>query len=246
MTKEYLKLAHSLADVAGAAILQHFRKVLRTEEKDDGSPVTQADKEAEAAMRMLIREKCPAHGIWGEEGGRERDTATLQWVLDPIDGTRAFMAGYPTFSTLIALCENGVPRLGVIDQPFLKERWAAVYEPIDAFSRKAPDMLSIATTSMPYFTPEQWKAFQRASFSHTLVQGGDAYAYAMLASGHLHAVIDAAMKPYDFCALVPVVEASGGVITDWSGKHLTLESKGDVVATCNPEAHQQLLDRLNG
>lgn len=246
-TSEYLEFANQLADAAGETLRPHFRAGVMATAKTDGSPVTVADCAAELAMRTLIRSRYPEHGIFGEEAGRDNPEARLQWVLDPIDGTRAFIAGYPTFTTLIALCEDGVPVAGVIDQPYLRERWAAARGGTSSKKMVAsvPKSISIATTSMPYFSPKQQAAFTRAATGHTVTLGGDAYAYAMLASGILHAVIDAGFKPYDFCALVPVVEAAGGIITDWQGKPLTLASDGEVLAACTPELHRQLLASLS-
>lgn len=250
---EYTTFAHTLADAAGAVLRARFRQAPAAQTKPDGSPVTEADRAAEAAMRALIAEHYPAHGIFGEEAGRERETAALQWVLDPIDGTRAFMAGYPLFTTLIALCENGVPVLGVIDQPHLRERWSAQGgatllngAPVAASARKTLAGAAIATTSTPYFTPAQAQAFASLIPHVTLVHGGDAYAYAMLASGQLHAVVDAGMKPYDFCCLPPLIHGAGGVITDWHGAPLTLASEGHTVAACTPELHAEILAVLKG
>jgi len=251
-TDEYLAFAHLLADEAGNVLRRHFRQSTPAESKEDGSPVTVADREAEAAMRVLIRQRYPEHGIFGEEWSRENINAPLQWVLDPIDGTRAFMAGYPTFTTLIALCENGVPVAGVIDQPYLKERWVGNtvmphslrHLPQDGGRPRNECGVTIATTSLTCFTAAQAAAFARATAGHTVVHGGDAYAYAMLCDGHLSAVIDAGFKPYDFCALAPVVQAAGGVITDWQGNPLTINSSGEVVAARDAEVHGQLLRAL--
>lgn len=242
-TDEYLAFAHLLADEAGNVLRRHFRKPTAAEAKADGSPVTIADREAEAAMRTLIHGRFPDHGIFGEEWARENTSAPLQWVLDPIDGTRAFMAGYPTFTTLIALCENGVPILGIIDQPHLKERWASGGRKRTMHNAQRTTC-TIATTSTPYFTTAQAAAFARASAGHTVVQGGDAYAYAMLAEGHLHAVIDAGMKPYDFCALAPVIQHAGAIITDWQGQPLRIDSSGEVLAACDKALHTRLLHTL--
>lgn len=247
---ELLSFAHELADAAGISLLRHFRRPLTPERKADASPVTIADRQAEEAMRALIHIRFPRHGIYGEEGERVNPEAPLQWVLDPIDGTRAYMAGYPTFTTLIALCDKGVPVLGIIDQPFLKERWTGAPGHPTLFNgkpaRTAPSVelaqATLATTSTDYFTPAEREAFAAISAQAlSTLHGGDAYAYAMLASGNLHAVADAALKPYDFCALSPIIEGAGGTITDWRGQPLTLESDGRVLAACNTELHKAAL-----
>lgn len=251
---EYLTFAHELADAAGAVLRARFRQPLTTERKSDHSPVTDADREVEAAMRALIHVRYPTHGIFGEEDERVNPEASLQWVLDPIDGTRAFVAGYPLFTTLIALTQNNVPVLGIIDQPVLRERWSGAKDKPTLFNGK-PITLSgnktqlaqatVATTSAPYFTPPQGASFARLSrVCATTILGGDAYAYGMLASGQLGAVVDAAMKPYDFCALCPVIQGAGGTITDWSGAPVSLESGGDVVASANAMLHEEILSHL--
>ena len=227
---------------------RHFRTALPSEAKADASPVTLADREAEQAIAAILRAELPQHGILGEEFGAVLPEAKYQWVIDPIDGTRAFMAGYPLFTTLIALAYEGVPVLGIIDQPILRERWFACGG--GATLNQAPvrvrgntlDKAVVATTSAPYFTAQQASAFARLGkvCAHT-VAGGDAYAYAMLASGQLDVVVDAGMKPYDFCAVAPIIAAAGGVITDWAGKPLTLHSDGRVLAAGTAEAHAQAL-----
>lgn len=250
-THEFLVFAHRLADAAGEVLRRYFRMPCTPEVKGDSSPVTVADREAEAAMRALIEAYYPAHGIFGEEGERIRSDARLQWVLDPLDGTRSFIAGYHSFTTLIALTENGVPLLGVIDQPILRERWAAGStallndRPVRTRQAARLEDIAIASTSHAYFTTAQAQAYRRLC-DHTVSAslGGDAYAYAMLASGHLGAVVDVAMKPYDYCALAPVVQGAGGVITDWKGRPLTLDSDGTVAAACTPQVHAQIMELL--
>ena len=247
-----MALAHVLADAAGEVLRARFRKPLNLERKGDSSPVTEADRAAESAMAALIRARFPDHGIFGEEHARENAESRWQWVLDPIDGTRAFLAGYPTFTTLIALCLDGAPVLGVIDQPFLRERWTAEAggvtllngERVRAQARRLEDAV-LATTSSDYFTPAQAAAYAKLrARCASAIAGGDAYASAMLASGCVGAVVDAALKPYDYCALVPIVEGAGGVITDWRGKPLTLDSDGSLAAACCPEAHRAMLAEL--
>ncbi len=251
---DMLFFAHRLADAAAEVLRHYFRVPISVEAKADASPVTQADREAEAAMRALIMREYPAHGIYGEEGEHLNPHAALQWVLDPIDGTRSFIAGYVNFTTLISLTEHGVPILGIIDQPILRERWVGIKGEPSTFNglptRTSPlpslDKATLATTSLDYFTSEQRISFEntRAHAASTLY-GGDAYAYAMLASGHIGCVVDAGLKSYDFCALAPVITGAGGIITDWSGKALTLDAKGDVAAASNPAMHAALLNHLH-
>ena len=245
-----VELAHQLADRAGEIIRPYWQTPVAVDSKADASPVTLADREAEAAMRALIEQHYPEHGIIGEEHGNVRPEAAYQWVLDPIDGTRAFIAGTPTFTTLIALCKDGIPILGIIDQPITKERWVGIAgqkttlngAPVHTAPCNDLPQATLAATAMQYFTPEQTAVFERVREHCGKVEfGGDAYLFARLASGTLDIVIEAGMKPYDFCALVPVIEGAGGVITDWDGKPLTTTSDGTVMAAASKELHRDAL-----
>ncbi len=261
-----LTFMHELADEAGAVARRYFRTHSAHELKADDSPVTIADREIEAHLRQMIMAQFADHGILGEEESAHQPGARMTWVIDPIDGTRAFMAGIATFTTLIALCDGGVPVYGLIDQPILKERWIGNSLPIrgragvgastEDGTNNAPLLTSslivekkikwtLATTSTAYFSAKEQAAFSalQGKAASTLL-GGDAYLYAMLASGHLDVVVDAGLKPYDFAALVPVVRAHGGIITDWQGAPLTLASSGQVLATRTAQLHHEALDIL--
>nr|MCE2926879.1 inositol monophosphatase family protein [Rickettsiales bacterium] len=260
--QKIIAFMHKLADEAGIIARRYFRSGITSTLKADQSPVTLADQEIEHKIRELIRGHFPDHGILGEEEEAHLPDAPYQWVIDPIDGTRAFMAGIATFTTLIALCENGVPITGIIDQPILNERWvgkpnsvipsASEESLIDKIPRLPPQqvrgalgMTSLATTSTAYFTPTERTAFDllQKNAASTLL-GGDAYLYAMLASGHLDVVVDSGLKPYDFAALVPVVTSHGCMITDWQGKPLTLASSGRVLAARTAQLHHEALGIL--
>lgn len=252
-TGRTLAVAHHLADAAGDILRRHFRRPLMLERKSDESPVTLADRECESALRALIEANCPLDGILGEEFGPLREDAPLQWVLDPIDGTRSFLAGYPIFCTLIALAENGVPQLGIVDQPVTGERWVGVRGEGASLNGRAiatrdctqPCRAFLATTSIDIFSPSDAKLFaalKEACASSVL--GGDAYAYAMLAGGQIDLIADADMKPYDYCAVVPLIEEAGGVITDWQGERLTLHSDGHILAAGSPALHAEALKVL--
>jgi inositol-phosphate phosphatase/L-galactose 1-phosphate phosphatase/histidinol-phosphatase len=237
--------AHHAADQAGEILRKYFGQNFHTETKTDNSPVTQADREVEQAIRGIIGAAFPNHGIIGEEYGAENPDAEYQWVIDPIDGTKAFIAGKTTFTTLIALCKNGEPILGVIDQPIIKKRWFAETSQSPAVSCQSPEAFTLATTSMEYFTPAQKEAYERVNkMAADITLGGDAYAYAMLSEGKLDVVIDAGMKIYDYMALVPVVTATGGIITDWRGNALTLASQGDVLACIDKQLHAKIIGIL--
>jgi histidinol phosphatase-like enzyme (inositol monophosphatase family) len=239
-----IALAHALADAAGAAIRPYFRAHFTQEAKEDASPVTQADREAEAAIRALIEEHRPADGIIGEEYGADRPDAERVWVLDPIDGTRSFIGGRPIFGTLISLMIGGRPVLGVIDQPITRERWIGaagrptLFNGQPALARPCSDLSrALFATTAPWFCGG-FDALRRAS-GDTLL-GGDCYNYALLASGHTDLVVEEGLKLYDWAALLPVVEGAGGRMTDWAGAPLRQGSDGRVIAVGDPA----LLDRV--
>jgi histidinol phosphatase-like enzyme (inositol monophosphatase family) len=250
----FIQLAERLADASGAVIRRYFRTAVVAEAKADATPVTIADREAEAAMRDLIAEAFPDHGIVGEEHGSERGDAELVWVLDPIDGTKSFITGRPIFGTLIALTRGGMPILGVIDQPVLGERWIGAAGAQTTFNgaaaavRACPalDQAILNTTSPDLFDGGDRGRFDRLAgkVRHTLY-GGDCYAYALLASGFVDLVVEAGLNSYDFCALVPVIEGAGGVMTDWRGERLSMASSGRVVAAGDPGIHAQTIRALS-
>jgi len=252
--KELLEFAGKLADTSGSILRKGFQGALNIETKADSSPVTQLDMDVEKSLRHIIEEAYPEHGIIGEEFGNIRENSPYQWIIDPIDGTKAFIAGYLTFTTLVALLHNGKPVIGIIDQPILQQRWAAISgqktlyngTPLPLIAnKKSLEEANIATTSTGYFTDQQAiKLKQLKDNGANIILGGDAYAYAMLASGRLDIVLDVSMKPYDYCALAPVIEGVGGIITDWSGNPLKLSSDGSVIAYTNNGLHEEIIDLL--
>ena len=239
MTPADIALAHTLADAAGAAIRPWFRRPFLVETKEDFSPVTIADREAEAAIRALLARHRPADGVIGEEYGEDRPDAARVWVLDPIDGTRAFVAGRPLFGTLVALLEDGVPVLGVIDQCIAGDRWVGGTghpttlngRPAHVRACAALSGAHLATTSPWLFAGGDSARFEavRLAARDTLL-GGDCHNYGLLAAGHLDLVVESGLKIYDWAALVPVVTGAGGVMTDWDGAPLRRGSDGRVVA----------------
>lgn len=245
---DYTAFMHRLADSAGAIASGYFSQKLSYELKADASPVTIADKEIEMALVELIRKRYPDHGIFGEETGRINPDSPLQWVIDPIDGTKAFIAGKPTFVTLIALCENGAPKLGLISQPIKKQRWVSSEMHPSNEDDKAETLKDahIATTSIAYFSAKEMAFFQRLEKeTSTTLLNHDGLAAGLLADGSIDILIEAALKPYDFAALVPIIEAAGGVITDWNGQPLTLASDGHILAAANKALHKQVLKLLS-
>ncbi len=243
---DLLALAGRLADAAGAVAMRYFRGKLAIDTKADASPVTVADREAEMAMRAMIEAECPDHGIFGEEHGRARLDAEYVWVLDPIDGTKSFVIGKPLFGNLIALLHEGRPLAGIINCPALGERWVGMTgrptmlngQPVKTRAGVEPAAAWLATTTPEMFLGRDADAFTRLrkGVRHA-VYGGDCHSYGLLASGTLDLVAEANMQPYDYMALIPVIEGAGGVVTDWQGAPLTLSSDGRVLAAGNAPLH---------
>lgn len=240
-----IRAAEAAADVAGAVIRPFFRAGIGADLKTDASPVTIADRTAEQAMRAVLSERCPGHGILGEEFGLQNPDARLRWVLDPIDGTRAFITGRPTFGTLIALLDGDTPILGIIDQPVTGERWIGAAGRATVFTgpmggqvggRTCPALaaaeLSSTTPHMFDEATPRWDAL-RAATGRTYY-GGDCYAYGLLALGQIDIVVEAGNKIWDWAALVPVVEGAGGRVTDWAGMKLHPDGDGRVIAVGDP------------
>lgn len=238
-----LHTARLCADRAREAVSPHFRSGLTVDDKSDESPVTRADREAETAMRALIEQQHPEHAILGEEFGFSGMESDFVWVLDPIDGTRAFITGRPSFSTLVALFCKGRPVLGIIDQPFTQERWIGIegektvfessHMPGAAGTRPclALDRAELSCTSPDMLVSPYDRRFAGLkSATRRTSWGGDAYGYGLLALGQIDLIAECTMKPWDWGALVPVVAGAGGIVTDWQGKELTLDSDGTVLA----------------
>jgi histidinol phosphatase-like enzyme (inositol monophosphatase family) len=252
----WIAAAEAAADVAGAVVRPFFRASLSVDTKSDRSPVTIADRSAEQAMRAVLAERCPDHGILGEEFGLDRPEARFRWVLDPIDGTRAFVSGRPTFGTLIALLDGETPILGIIDQPVSRERWIGAAGrptlfrgPYGGRAGSRP-CASIAEAELSCTSPEmlgpdlpRWQRLADAARRN--YWGGDCYAHGLLAIGQIDVVTDSTMKLWDWAALVPVVEGAGGKITDWSGQVLRPGCDGYVVAVGDPALLPQVVALLN-
>ncbi|PZP85392.1 MAG: histidinol phosphate phosphatase [Azospirillum brasilense] len=236
----FLPFAHQLADAAAEAIRPFFGAHGAVETKGDASPVTQADKAAEAAMRTLIEAHHPEHGIYGEEYGQTGLSARYIWVIDPIDGTRNFIAGGTQWGTLIALCDGGVPVLGILNQPITGERWVGVAgQPSTlngaAIRTRPCPALAQAVASSTFCTPPDDARFDAvASQCADFIRGGDCYAFGLLARGDRDIVADTGLKPYDILALVPIIEGAGGRIRTWAGHSVTLQDYAQVLAVGDP------------
>lgn len=252
-TRDLCAFAEHLADLARPLARSHFRTPIGVEWKADHSPVTAADRAVERALREAIARRFPAHGILGEEEAAVGMDRRVVWVVDPIDGTKSFVTGLPLFGTLIAALVDGCPRVGVIEAPALGERWVGVAgggTRLDGALCHTSHVERLADARLFATSPDMFSTAEAAAFSALSRQvglsryGGDCYAYGLLASGHVDLVVEASLKPYDFMALVPVVEEAGGMISDWSGAPLSIASGGQVVAAATPALHARALHML--
>ncbi|MBY6059471.1 inositol monophosphatase family protein [Leisingera daeponensis] len=249
--------AHALliAELASETARGFFRGRLGIEFKEDESPVTQADKAVEAEVRAYLEQNFPGHGILGEEhgfAGTDRDDV---WIIDPIDGTRSFLSGHPLFGFLLGFLQGGQPQLGVIGMPALGETFLGLRgqgatlngKPIYVSGQTRLDQSVLYVNEgdkihhdHPGLFARLMRAGQTRRFSY------DCYPHALLAAGHVDAVVDYDLQPYDYLPVSMVVEAAGGVITDWQGKPLGLESDGRVAAAATPRLHTELLALIKG
>lgn len=252
----FIVAAEAAADVAGAVVRPFFRAGFTVDTKSDRSPVTIADRSAEQAMRAVLLERFPDHGVLGEEYGLDRAEARLRWVLDPIDGTRAFVSGRPTFGTLIALLDGATPIVGVIDQPVSGERWvgavgrATVFRGSYGGRAGCRRCASLADAELSCTSPEligadtpRWQRLVGAVRRN--YWGGDCYAHGLLALGQIDVIAESTMKLWDWAALVPVIEGAGGRVTDWSGGTLRPDGDGRVLSVGDPALLPQIVALLN-
>jgi histidinol-phosphatase len=237
--------AEAAADVAGAVIRPLFRAGLVAGSKADQSPVTIADRTAEQAMRAVLAERFPDYSILGEEFGLDRPAAKLRWVLDPIDGTRAFITGRPIFGTLVSLLDGADPILGLIDQPITRERWIGAAGrrttfrgpyPGEVGCRACPELAQaeLSCTSPDLLGPDTRRWQRLAAAVRRTSWGGDCYAYGLLALGHIDIIAESGLKLWDWAALQPIIEGAGGCLTDWSGNRLRPDGDGRALALGNP------------
>lgn len=255
-------LMNRLADASSAVILQYFRKSFAVDAKTDATPVTIADRDAEAAMREVIARAFPDHGIVGEEHGVERFDAEWLWILDPIDGTKSFINGVPLFGTLIGLWQRtvtgAVPVLGCINHPALGERWLGGQTrpttlngiPVKTRACAALDQAALYTTAAEAFTPDDKAGFDQLARAVRQTRYGatDCYHYGMIAAGWTDMACEAGLKLHDYAAVVPVLEGARACITDWNGQPLALESEttvhGRVLACGDARVHEAAMAML--
>ena len=254
---DLVEFAHRLADAAGEIVRAAVRSQRVAHRKADASPVTEIDCAVEVRLREMIATSFPGHGVVGEEFGDERRDSDHVWVLDPIDGTKAFMAGLPVYGSLIGLARGGRPVLGVIDQPVTRERWVGIDGDGTSYNggrvraeacRRLSDAL-VCTTSSEYYEGEDAGAYRRiVSGSRWVVYGGNCLAFAQVACGFVDIALEAKAGVHDYVALVPVVENSGGLMTGWQGEPLTLQPApgGRILASGNQTLHEAAIACLAG
>jgi myo-inositol-1(or 4)-monophosphatase len=256
---DFAAFVDELATVSGSAILPFFRSTFTAIDKSNGGafdPVTEADRASESVMRARIKATFPDHGIVGEEFGSERPDAEFVWVLDPIDGTKAFISGLPLWGTLIGLTRNGKPAYGMMNQPYTKERFfgdggaAKLRTPQGERILKTRNCASLAEatlscTSTTMFDGPDLESFQRVEKAARLTRFGyDCYAFCMVAAGFMDLVIESNLKPYDIVALIPIIEGAGGIVTDWQGG--SAEKGGSIIAAGDKRVHAEAMKLLNG
>jgi myo-inositol-1(or 4)-monophosphatase len=256
---ELSQFAEELADLSGKTILPHFRERIDVHNKHASGgfdPVTEADRAAEDVIRARIKIRYPTHGIVGEEHGTESGTSRYTWVLDPIDGTRAFVCGMAQWGTLIALNDGTRPVIGVLDQPYTRERWVGAggtsrfrdarghHSTLKTRACASLTEAVLSTTSpVGYFDAAEQKVFWSLSDRARLTRfGGDCYAYGLLAMGFIDVIVEATLKAWDIQALIPIIENAGGIVTTWDGKPAF--EGGRVVACGDPKLHAAVLEAL--
>jgi inositol-phosphate phosphatase/L-galactose 1-phosphate phosphatase/histidinol-phosphatase len=253
LTDDLIATAVALADIARATTLAYFRRPIDVVRKEDSSPVTIADRETERRMRELITERHRDHGIVGEEFGVHEGASEWSWVLDPIDGTKSFVSGKPIFGSLVALLRDQAPVLGVIEIPCQEERWIGIRGqqtmfngvPCAVSTTAHIDEAVMLATTPDMFGATDWPVFERVSRqARARAFGTDCYGYGLLASGFSDAVMEADLKPYDYLALLPIIEGAGGVISDWNGAPLGIGSDGRVLASATRALHDDILARI--
>lgn len=255
---DFLAFAHELADVAREITLSYFRQELTVDNKSDDSPVTIADKATEQLLRDKITQRFPEHGIIGEEQSAKIGDSAYEWILDPIDGTRSFISGYPLYGTLICLLENNEPIVSIIDIPAQNERFFATVDLPTRYVCKGKEQIActndnqqlseaiLFSTDYGMFSQSENQQLNPLRQAVSMVRyNGDCYLYAMLSAGWIDLVVESDLKVYDFMPLKLIVEQAGGVITDWQGHTLTKNSQGQVLAATNQALHTAALRQLS-
>ena len=253
--KNISEFANNLADIASEITKKYFRKYFAEENKSNDTPVTIADREIESSIRDAIIKKFPDHGIVGEEYGLINENADYKWIIDPIDGTVLFVIGRPIFGNLIALSYQNKPILGIINQPITNERWIGIVDEESKLNNKIIKTRKcnniedavLCTTSPVFFKGKDLEVFKSITTKTKYqnqggaIYGGDCYLFGLLAMGSIDIIIESGLNNYDFMALSPIIESAGGIITDWKGKNLDLNSDGRIIACGDKKMYEKIL-----
>lgn len=254
IAKDALDLAIEMADTARKITLSYFGGDFDVETKADQSPVTMADRQTEKRLREMIHQQFPDDGIFGEEFGEYNTDAEYVWIIDPIDGTGSFVFGIPLYGCLISRLKNNIPQLGIIDMPAIDQRWIGNLSKPSIHNKsecKTSRCEELSQARLMCTTPDMFNAEEAVKFEHISQQvamrrfGGDCFCYGLLSSGQIDLVVESDLKPYDFLALVTIVEGAGGVITDWHGRPLTMSSGNQVIAAATAELHSAAIEILS-
>lgn len=257
--EDYVVFAQQLAKAAGAEILPHFRTRPAMDNKLEAGfdPVTEADRAGERAMRAMIEERFPDHGIVGEEYGIKEGRSELTWILDPVDGTRSFVFGMTSWTTLIGLLRDGRPMVGLMHQPFVGESF--IGSPTGSYLKRGDASAKLrvnpavslslalgATTAPNLYRSERQQRFLAAMRERLRMMryDGDAYFFCLLAAGQIDIAIDAGLAPYDIAPLIPIIEGAGGIVTTWDGRDAA--EGGDILAAASPALHEEASALLGG
>ena len=255
LTQEIINFANHLADIASEISKKYYRIENGEIAKDDDSPVTKADREIEEKIREAIFKNYPTHGIIGEEYGNYQENSDFVWIIDPIDGTSSFIVGRPIFGNLISLVIRNKVTLGIINQPINSERWIGIeglgswFNGTKIKTRNCQNISeAVLSSSSPFFFKDNNKTIFEKICTLTkyqkiggVVYGGDCYAYGCLASGFVDLIIEPELKIYDFASHIPIIKNAGGVITDWEGNELKIESNVRLIASATPKLHEEVL-----
>ena len=252
---EFLSFAETLADASRSMLLKAAKTPPEVTIKADASYVTTTDKAVEQKLREMIIAQYPDHGIFGEEFENVNTDAEFVWVLDPIDGTAAFVAGIPVYGTLIALAWKGKPYIGVIDHPATSDRWTGVSytsafhngKPVTTRACHSLASAYVTCSNSDFMSPDQLSRFTTVRKQVAYVQyGGSCFAYGTLASGRSDLAIDAGLDPFDIYACAAIIQGAGGIVTDWEGSELTFDMNGTVLAAGDKSRLQDVIKQLSG
>lgn len=254
MQNPFIDTALEITAAASEIPRRYFRSGFQVDHKQDESPVTIADRETEQFIRNALQKQFPDHAIFGEEFGRDNVDSEYEWIIDPIDGTRSFVSGMPLYGMLLSLLKRHQPQFGIIRMPELDEVYVGDGQ-TSTLNQSQPLHCSKVTRladSIIYINEgekinHQYPALfkQLCSSARVMRLGYDCYPHALLTAGHVDLVIDFDLKPYDYFSLIPVIEGAGGIVTDWQGRSLMMESRGDVISAATPELHQQAMALIN-